>query len=264
MGRDKSFQARDEIALTGERAREDSRFTNLYGLFEIDASIWYSMGLTQTALRSSATGATYGAHRERQRRRILGAAQALFDARGIDRVTLAEIVAETGIRASTLYEYFANKDEIVWALLEECMAESAEHAQRYYEGASGPAIDKIAALFKAFEDELIHEPARVRFMAQFDAMYAREWTVERLLAVEERIFPGSFKELSSLIRRGIKDGSLRADLNPKVTMHAVMNVVIGAQRRLASLGSRVEEEYGLPVEVMFRESVRILLIGMKA
>ena len=42
---------------------------------------------------------------------------------GIDRVSIgeidrAEIVAAAGIRASTLYEYFSGKDEIVWALVE--------------------------------------------------------------------------------------------------------------------------------------------------
>ena len=263
MGGDKSLQSRGRIALTTREREEDSRFTNLYELFEIDSSIWFSMGLAQADSQGSSAG-SYTAHRGRQRRRILDAAQALFDARGIDRVTVAEIVGETGIRASTLYEYFANKNEIVWALVEECMIASAADVQRHYNAVRGPAIDKIAALFRAFEEELVNEPARVRFMAQFDAMYAREWTVERLLVVEERIFPGSFKELSALIRKGIKDGSLRADLDPKLTMHAVMNVVIGAQRRLASLGGRVEEEYGQPVAAMFRESVRILLLGMAA
>jgi len=215
-------------------------------------------------LQGNTANAPYTAHRERQRRRILDAARALFDLRGIDRVTVAEIVGETGIRASTLYEYFANKDEIVWALVEECMTASSADVQRHYKAAKGLAIEKIRALFRAFEDELVNEPARVRFMAQFDAMYAREWTVERLLAVEERVFPGSFKELSSLIRKGIKDGSLRADLDAKVTMHAVMNTMVGLQRRLASLGSRVEEEYGQPVDVIFRESMRVVLLGLAA
>ena len=254
-------EGRDEKkGLTGMERQENSQFTNLYDSFEIDICLGFFMGVAS----QGASAAPYTAHRGRQRRRILSAAQALFDLRGIDRVTVAEIVEAAGIRASTLYEYFANKDEIVWALVEECMTASAADVQRHFKAARGPAIEKIAALFRAFEEELKNEPARVRFMAQFDAMYAREWTVERLLAVEERIFPGSFRELSSLIRKGIRDGSLRADLDPKVTMHAVMNAVVGTQRRLASLGSRVEEEYGQPVEVMFRESVRICLLGLAA
>ena len=66
----------------------------------------------------------YHAHRERQRRRILSAAERLFDEHGIDRVTMLEIVAAAGLRASTLYQYFSSKDDIVWALVRETM----EHA----------------------------------------------------------------------------------------------------------------------------------------
>src|ERR1700688_4615140 len=49
------------------------------------------------------TSKVYRAHRERQRRQILDAAQELFNERGIDRVTIAEIVGATGIRPTTLY-----------------------------------------------------------------------------------------------------------------------------------------------------------------
>jgi AcrR family transcriptional regulator len=206
----------------------------------------------------------YRAHRDRQRRRILAAAQELFDVRGIDRVATAEIVAAAGIRASTLYEYFSNKDEIVWALVEEFITEGSERVQKAVEEVSGPALEKITALFRAFEDELTHDPARVRFMAQFDAMYARDWSVERLLAVEDKIAPQRLKGIADLIREGIADGSLRSDLDPELTMHSVMNAVIGTQRRLASLGDRVEKEYGQPIELLFRESVRIILLGLRA
>ena len=115
----------------------------------------------------------------------------------------------------------------------------------------GPALAKITALLEAFGNELGDHPQRVRFMAQFDAMYARDWSAERLLALEDRLFPGRFEPLSNLIREGIADGSLRPDLDPDLTMHSVLNAVVGAQRRLASLGNRVEQEYGQPIEVLF-------------
>jgi AcrR family transcriptional regulator len=223
------------------------------------------LGLSRLTVDSPATSASpYRAHRERQRRRILTAAQELFDARGIDRVTIAEIVSGTGIRASTLYEYFANKDEIVWALVEDVLRHGAERIQKAMEEAGGPALKKIAALFQVLEEELKHNPARVRFMAQFDAMYARDWSVERLLSIEERIMPGRFGGLADLIREGKADGSLRADLDPDLTLHSMLNAVIGTQRRLASLGDRVEKEYGQPVHLLFRETVRVILLGLKA
>jgi AcrR family transcriptional regulator len=208
--------------------------------------------------------APYRAHRERQRRRIMAAAQKLFDGRGIDRVTMAEIVSAAGIRASTLYEYFSNKDEVVWALVEEMMVQSSERIREATEGAAAPALTKITALLEAFGDELVDHPARVRFMAQFDAMYALDGPVERLVALEEQIFPGRFEGFAALIRDGIADGSLRPDLNSDLTLHSIVNAAIGAQRRLASLGDRVEKEYGQPIDILFRETVRVLLLGLRA
>ena len=216
------------------------------------------------ATSSTSASGPYQAHRERQRRRILAAAEELFDIRGIDRVPVADIVAAAGIRASTLYEYFSNKDEIVWTLVEELMRQSSFSVLEAVEGATGPALARITALLEAFGNELVNHPQRVRFMAQFDAMYARDWSAERLLALEDRLFPGRFEPLSNLIREGVADGSLRPDLNPDLSMHSVLNAVVGAQRRLASLGNRVEQEYGQPIEVLFRETVRILLLGLRA
>ncbi len=206
---------------------------------------------------------TYHAHRERQRRRILDAAWKLFDERGIDRVTMAEITAASGVQPSTIYQYFSSKDEIVWAILGERMREVAGRVRQALEGAPN-AMARLTALLDCMADELVNHGIRVRFMAQFDAMYARDWPAERLITLESQINPDGFQVFSDLIRDGIADGSFRKDLDPDLTMHAVVNAVIGAQRRLASLGDKVEKEYGKPIDQLFRESLRVLLLGLRA
>jgi AcrR family transcriptional regulator len=205
----------------------------------------------------------YRGHRERQRRRILKAAEQLFDEHGIDRVTMADITAASGLRASTLYQYFSNKDDVVWAILGEVLEEGTQRAKQKMEGAT-TGLSMITALLEFIADELSDNPAKARFMAQFDAMYARYWPVERLVTLEAQINPQGFRYFSKLIRRGIADGSLRRDLDPDLTMHAVINAVIGAQRRLASLGNKVELEYGQPVDRLFRETIRVILIGLRS
>jgi hypothetical protein len=52
--------------------------------------------------------------------------------------------------------------------------------------------------------------------------------------------------------------------DPDLTLHSMMNAVVGAQRRLAFLGNRVEKEYGQPVDRMFRETARTILLGLRA
>jgi AcrR family transcriptional regulator len=206
---------------------------------------------------------TYVSHRERQRHRILSAAGKLFDERGIGRVTMADIVNAAGIRPSTLYEYFENKDEIVWAMVAEVFAEAADAAKQAMDAAP-TALAKIAALLEFMAGSLTNHPSKVRFMAQFDAMYARQWSPQRLLSLEAQVNPGGLAYCTALIRDGIADGSLRHDLDPDLTMHAVLNAVIGAQRRLASLGNRVELEYGHPIDRLFRETIRVILLGLRA
>jgi AcrR family transcriptional regulator len=204
----------------------------------------------------------YRAHRERQRRRILDAAKALIDGRGIDRVTMADLTATSGVQPSTMYQYFANKDDIIWALVAEEMERGAKKATQKLEAAPN-AFAEITVLLDHLRDELSKNPDNVRFMAQFDAMYARDWPAERLLAVESQIAPEGFGFLTKLVRRGIADGSLRSDLDPELTMHAVLNAMVGTQRRLASLGSKVEAEYGHTVDRLFGETVRIILLGLR-
>jgi AcrR family transcriptional regulator len=205
----------------------------------------------------------YPAHRERQRRRILQAAEKLFDEHGIDRVTMADITSASGVRASTVYQYFSNKDDIVWAILSDVLEEAAQRAKESIERATN-GLSKIAALLEYIAGELTHRPAKARFMAQFDAMYARDWPAERLLTLEAQINPRGFQWFGKLVREGIRDGSLRPDLDPDLTMHAVINAVIGAQRRLASLGNKVELEYGQPIDRLLRETIRVILFGLRA
>jgi AcrR family transcriptional regulator len=209
------------------------------------------------------SAAPYRAHRERQRRRILNAARTLFDERGIDRVTMAEITSTSGLQPSTMYEYFANKDDIVWAIVGDLMTETSTQVEGRLEGAQN-ALARLNALLEFMADQLSTNGVTVRFMAQFDAMYARDWPAERLLTLESQINPQGFQYFSDLIREGIADGSLRPDLDPDLTLHAVVNAVIGAQRRLASLGDKVELEYGQPIDRLFRETTRILLLGLRA
>ena len=125
-------------------------------------------------------------------------------------------------------------------------------------------LDKIAAFLEYMADELSRQQAQVRFMAQFDAIYARNWPVERLLALEAQTGEMGREFFAELIREGIANGSLRSDLDPELTMQAVINAAIGTQRRLASLDKKIELEYGQPIDRLFRETIRVLLLGLRA
>lgn len=65
---------------------------------------------------------------ERNRERILAAAQVLFAQRGLD-ATLDDIAREAGVGIGTVYRRFANKEELVDALFEDKLAGVLEVGQ---------------------------------------------------------------------------------------------------------------------------------------
>lgn len=207
----------------------------------------------------------YHAHRERQHRLILDAARRLFDQQGIDRITMAQIITASGLMRSTIYQYFANKDEIVWAIVQEIFEQASASHQPPLEDVHRPALARIVDILELLADELVTHPEQVRFMAQFDALYARDWSAEQMLTLQAQVLPADLGTiLTTLVRDGIADGSLRPDLDPELTMHSILNAAIGTQRRLASLGERIEVEYGQPADRLFREAIRVMLLGLRA
>jgi AcrR family transcriptional regulator len=221
------------------------------------------MGVAMSKGKPKPISQIYSAHRERQRNRILDAAEKLFAERGIDRVTMGELTVASGLQPSTMYQYFRKKDDIIWAVVGKVMTKVSERP-RDTDRTVKSALSKIAAFLEFMADELSNQPAQVRFMAEFDAAYARNWPVERLLALEAQTNDMGRDIFRELIREGIADGSLRSDLDPELTMQAVMNSAIGTQRRLASLDKKIESEYGQSIDSLFRETTRVLLLGLRA
>src|SRR5579884_999471 len=92
---------------------------------------------TDRALRADA---------ERNRRRLLDAAQELFRERGLD-VGVAEIAERAGVGRGTLFRNFASKEALIVAIVSERMHELAERGRSLLE-----APDPAQALFSFLEE----------------------------------------------------------------------------------------------------------------
>jgi AcrR family transcriptional regulator len=221
-----------------------------------------SSGKRLAARRNSGTTHRgYSAHRERQRLRILAAAESLFSPSGIDSVSMLDITNAAGVQPSTLYQYFKSKEEIVWALATESLRSFRDRARTHLDGEM-PALAKVRAVLELMAEDLEERPQDVRFMAQFDVLYARDFSAESVRKMTRDLGMDGFADFSRWVNEGIADGSLRPDLNPDLSLIALFNAAIGTQRRLGSLGPKAEQEYGKSASELFRESMRLLVDGL--
>jgi AcrR family transcriptional regulator len=206
---------------------------------------------------------TYQQHRDRQRTAILEAAKKLFIQKGIQGTTLGDIATEARVTRPTIYQYFTNQPDIVWALLEEVFESTREEMWQSLEG-DGTGYERVAAFLSHCQAILARNPEHLRFLAQFDVMYAGTQEVERLLEITRRIFGGAPAPVIRIIRHGIEDGSLRPNLNPTLTASAVINMAVAMMVRLEAHRTSIKIEYGHTPEQIFEEACQLLLAGIRA
>jgi AcrR family transcriptional regulator len=202
----------------------------------------------------------YHSHRENQRERILEVAERLLIQKGIDNVSLSEIARETRMTRATLYEYFPNKQEMAWAIFQKIMEDIYVAHASDLSLPQGNGFQRLENFMGMLVGLLETHPEHLRFIVEFNTLYAREGNPARV----RQGWAGGYDMLTQIIREGKTDGSLRQDLNPDLLAAALLNLTAGMNSRFALLGELIHEEYGQPVQDMYREICRAFLRGIQS
>ena len=207
---------------------------------------------------------TYTNHRESQRERILEVAEKLFLRDGIDGVPMRLIASGARLTRVTLYEYFPDKKEIAWAIFQKVIEEFHSLMDEKIALTSGSGYAKIERYLNGGIEALESQPEHLRFIALFNFLYAREGGPMRMRNIlDQAAGSGALGSVDDWIREGIADGSLRSDLDVGLVSAAIRNLIAGLTSRFALLGTNVEQEFGYPVNLIFREIYIIFLRGIR-
>jgi TetR/AcrR family transcriptional regulator, fatty acid metabolism regulator protein len=149
-----------------------------------------------------------------KRQRILQAAIKVFARKGYFAARVSDVAKKADVADGTIYLYFKNKEDILVSLFDEVMAERMETVREELAAVQGaPARLRAIAqhhlsamggnrdLAVVFQVELRQS---TQFMERFTASWLRDY----------------FSLVAEVIDDGIREGSLRADLNRKVVTKA--------------------------------------------
>jgi AcrR family transcriptional regulator len=149
----------------------------------------------------------------------------LFAEKGFRATTVREIADAAGILSGSLYHHFSSKESIADEILSRFLNEVlADYRAALAEGGDPrTTLEKIA---RTGFDSLERHRAAI-MMLQNDWNYFREQArfdyLQKTLAEVERIWIGELK-------RGVKDGTFRADLDPKLTYRLFRDTIWVAVR----------------------------------
>lgn len=205
----------------------------------------------------------YAAHRENQREWILEVAEDLFIQKGIEQVTIGDIATASRLTRATIYKYFSNKEEMaqeIFKVVTKGWVERNEHEVWNFQGTGYELIERFV---KSHFSYLFNNRREASFVAEFNYLYAKEWSAETAMKIFTENLEGERQRLLECIHKGRKDGSLRTDIDPELMLASIFNFNSGMMSRLGELGDKVEGEYSLNVQAIFQQICQIFLDGIQ-
>lgn len=139
---------------------------------------------------------------------ILKGAEDLFFHYGIKNITMDDIAKHLSISKRTIYENFPTKDDIVGTLLKEHLQMSREQCQIRC-GKSKNAIEEIVHMMQHLREMFSHMSPRILF--DLKKFHPKAW--KQFLEFKQEFL---MKTISDNIKRGIKEGLYRKNINVSV------------------------------------------------
>lgn len=207
----------------------------------------------------------YVQHRQNQREIILEASVDLFNEKGIDLVSFSDIAVAARITRPTLYKYYDKKEDIAEEIFKSIASQwIARNNTDVWKRKYDTGFECVEQFFKAHFQHMLDNLRETQFMAEFNYLYSKHWTVERGKSVIHKALKEDKYQMDLAVRQGLADGSIRSDMSEELLVAAIFNMVSSMLDRIGEFAPKVTLEYDLDFDTVFMSIVQIFLDGIRA
>jgi AcrR family transcriptional regulator len=159
--------------------------------------------------------------------RILKAAQELFFSYGIRSITMDDIARHLSMSKKTIYQYFEDKDQIVYTLMQDDFEQRVKSMKEVTDQ-SKDAVDEILQSMDMMHD--FFSALNPNVIYDIQKFHPQTWEVFRRFR-EHHIQ----RNVEANLRRGIKQGYYRTDINvPAIARLRIQEVEMGMDPHIYS------------------------------
>jgi AcrR family transcriptional regulator len=162
--------------------------------------------------------------RDFRRDQVIDVARQLFGQRGTTEVSMDEIASEAGVARSTIYVYFANRDELLRACVTRMHEQLMTTITETWDREKAP-IDRLQLLIRGIFEQLDGDPAFVRLaLATYGSVSPEEAAVGSALSL---IGLDMVERVRELFEDGVTAGTFRA-IDPDRAVTLIGQQIYGA------------------------------------
>jgi TetR/AcrR family transcriptional regulator len=194
--------------------------------------------------------------RDFRREQLIDTARRLFGDRGTTDVSMDEIAAEAGVARSTVYVYFANRDDLLRACVQS-MYDQLQDTIALVADDAAPPIERLRRLIVGMLERVDDSPAffRLAMATQSTTTAAGSEAVGGALMM---IGLDMIRVLEDIVAAGLAAGDFRADLDTERA------VVLVGQQIYGALSVRAGEPEPIPVRQAADEMSSFVCRGLGA
>jgi AcrR family transcriptional regulator len=178
---------------------------------------------------------------------ILDSAVALFTTKGYQATRMEDVARNSGISKGLTYFYYKNKEDLFMALTKKAFDQFKDEFREVYRGKGKNGIEMLSELairIPAFAKEnQVYYDSILSFLdlmkkynnpetrAQINPLILESAHFVKLLEIHHE----PAKICVMMVSQGIKDGSIRPELQPEITFYTVWSMIIGYEKMMGPI-----------------------------
>ena len=173
---------------------------------------------------------------------ILDAAVELFTTKGFQATRMEDVAKKAGISKGLTYFYFKNKEDLFLALTKKAFDQFKDEFREIYRAKGKNGLQMIQDLVVEIHDfaknNQVYYDAIINFL---DVIKKYNNPIQRVTINPLILESVQFQKLLEIhhepskigimmISQGIKDGSIRPELQPEITFYTIWSIIIGSEK----------------------------------
>ena len=174
--------------------------------------------------------------RQRNKEQVVKKALKYFIKNGIENSRIKDIAKSAGLTERSVYRYFEEKSDLVQAASYLCWEETTDAIRSAFakeNTASMTGEQQIRLLMKLYCDYFLERPGMSLFTLEAEVFLHRAGKNAKVINRPPEKYETSNSPMVCAIRKGVEDGSLRADIDHKELYYNAYDSILGVLQRQA-------------------------------